>query len=506
MLNSEQATGTRPALTVQAFWLMAAKTTGFVLALALPMVLVRVFNQSQYGVYRQAFAVITTACAMLSMGVGISAFYYLPRVTAQRASVVLNVLVFNLAIGVVPLSVLLLYPRILVHLFGGPELVPYAPLIAAVILLQVFSAFLEIIATALQDVRSSTVFIVFAQLSKVVFMTSAALLLRSVAALLWAAVAQGLLQSGILLWYSRARFGAFWKAWDGRFFREQMAYALPYGLLGLLYAAQSDMHNYFVSNAFGPASFAIYAVGCMQIPLLGLLRESVGSVMISRASELQQQRKTREILLTTIRAMRKTALIYLPVFALLMVLGRPLIVFFYTRAYEPSWPIFAINLCALPVLIILTDPVVRAYPEHRYFVVRLRIVLVAAQFLILWFLTRTIGMVGVVAVLVSLGWLEQIAVALRVAFILKVRPADVRLFGGIVKIGLVSGAAAAVTWGLRNALGAAPPFAMLAVCGTFFALVFLGLMFALGLVEPEERDLLRRQFQRFRPAVPGARP
>ena len=65
------------------------------------------------------------------------------------------------------------------------------------------------------------------------------------------------------------------------------------------------MHNYFVSNAFGPASFAIYSVGCMQVPLLSLLRESITAVLIPRTSELQQRGDKRQILLTTIRAMRQ---------------------------------------------------------------------------------------------------------------------------------------------------------------------------------------------------------
>ncbi len=486
---------------MQAFWLMVAKTIGFGLTLVLPIVLVRVLDQDHYGVYRQAFVVVTTAYSMLSMGVGMSAFYYLPRLAEGRARVVLNILIFHLAAGIVPLVLLLSYPRILERLFGGPELLPYAPLIAGVMLLTIFSSFLEIVATALQDVRSSTVFIIVAQLSKVAFMVAAALYWRSVGALLWASAAQGALQSAILLWYLRDRFGTFWRAWDWGFFREQMGYALPYGLYGILATVQSDMHNYFVSNAFGPASFAIYSVGCMQVPLLGLLRESINSVLIARTSELQQQDQPREILLTTARAMRKTALFYLPAFALLAVLGRPLIVFLYTRAYEASWPIFAINLLMLPAMVLITDPVIRAYPEHRYFLVRIRIVLVVIQMAILALATRAIGMRGAVLVLVLVSVAERVLLGVRVASILNARLADLRLFAGIAKIGLAAALSGAITWLLRHALAAAPAFLSLAVCGSVFALLFFGLMAGLGFFEPEEREMVRRQFLRLRHAA-----
>ncbi len=486
---------------MQAFWLMVAKTVGFGLTLARPIVLVRVLDQNEYGVYRQAFVIVTTAYSMLSMGVGMSAFYYLPRLSEGRSRVVLNILIFHLAAGIVPFVLLLLYPRILERLFGGPELLPYAPLIAGVMLLTIFASFLEIVATALQDVRSSTVFIIVAQLSKVAFMIAAALYWRSVGALLWASAAQGALQSAILLWYLRDRFGAFWRSWDWSFFREQMGYALPYGLYGILATVQSDMHNYFVSNAFGPASFAIYSVGCMQVPLLGLLRESINAVLIARTSELQQQDRPRDILVTTVRAMRKTALFYLPAFALLAVLVRPIIVFLYTRAYEASWPIFAINLLMLPAMVLITDPVIRAYPAHRYFLVRVRIVLVVIQMTILALATREIGMTGAVAVLVLVSVAERILLGVRVAAILNARFADLRLLSGIAQIGLVAGLSAAATWLLRHALAGVPAFVLLAICGSVFALLFLGLMAGLGFFEPEERDLVRRQFLRLRRAA-----
>ncbi|HVX65768.1 MAG TPA: oligosaccharide flippase family protein [Bryobacteraceae bacterium] len=503
-MDSKPTTLEKPTLTVQAFWLMVAKTVGFGLGIALPVILVRVFDRSQYGIFRQAFVVITTAYSMLSMGVGISAFYYLPRMSVGRARVVLNIVVFHLVSGLVPFAVLVFYPQVLARLFGGPELLPYASLIGAVMLLTIFSSFLENIATALQDVRSSTVFIVLAQFSKVILMTAAALILRSIEGLLWAAVAQGLLQSGILLWYLRDRFGAFWKAWDWPFFREQMAYALPYGLYGLLSTAQSDLHNFFVAHAFGPGAFAIYAIGCMQIPLLTLLRDSINAVLITRISELQQRGETREIVLTMIRAMRKTALIYLPSCALLAVLGRPLIVFVYTADYEASWPIFGINLLMLPILVFMTDPVVRAYPQHRYFVVQVRIALVALQCIVLWLAVRSIGLTGAVSVVVIVAALERLIVTLRVASILHVRLADLRLFGGIVRIGLVSAAAGLAAWLLRAALGGTPPVLLLALCSAVFALVFLGLMVAFGLFEPEERELLRSRLVRLRGAATGA--
>src|SRR5690606_21033206 len=99
----------------------------------------------------------------------------------------------------------------------------------------------------------------------------------------------GGLQIAVLSWYLHARFPGFWKAFDRRLLGAQAAYSLPLGGSSLLLKLQQDLHHGFVSNAFGPAAYAIYAVGCFKVPLIGILRESVGSVVLLRINELESR-------------------------------------------------------------------------------------------------------------------------------------------------------------------------------------------------------------------------
>jgi hypothetical protein len=203
--------------------------------------------------------------------------------------------------------------------------------------------------------------------------------------------------------------------------------------------------------------------------------------------------------------MRKTALIYLPVYALLMAVGREFIVFLYTRNYAASWRFFAVNLTMLLLLIVLTDPVIRAYAEHRYFVVRVRAVIIGAQIITLWFAIHRLGPIGAIVTLVGMSILERSIVARRTAQILGMRRADLRLFAGILKIGLLAAGCAVLTYLLRNLIGGAHPFAVLALCGPAFGLLFVAGLFLFGLLEAEERELIHRQVARFRHAGPLAR-
>src|SRR5438874_11348767 len=88
-----------PSLTAQAFWLLVAKTAGFALTIALPLILVRTLSQGEFGLYKQAFLIVATAMTVLPLGFGMTAYYFLPREEERQEAVVLHVLLFHAAVG-----------------------------------------------------------------------------------------------------------------------------------------------------------------------------------------------------------------------------------------------------------------------------------------------------------------------------------------------------------------------------------------------------------------------
>ena len=90
------------------------------------------------------------------------------------------------------------------------------------------------------------------------------------------------------------------------------------GASGLLLRVQNDVGitRLSATRSVRPP-YAIYAVGVFKLPLVGLLRESIGSVVLPRINELESRNERRQILALVAAAARKLALIYLPVYALL---------------------------------------------------------------------------------------------------------------------------------------------------------------------------------------------
>ena len=490
-----------PSLTVRALWLLVAKILAFAFGLALPLLLVRRLSQAEFGLYKQAFLIVGTALALLPLGFQMSAFYFLPRETERQGQIILNILLFHLLMAAVGSLILLLFPELLAAIFITSELIHYSPLIAAVIFFWVFSSYLEVVSLAHQEARLSTIFIISSQLTKTFFLLLAAALFGSVRSLIYAALIQGILQTVILLIYLRSRFPQFWSRFDFAVLRMQLSYALPFGFAGLLFTLQMDLPNYFVSNQFDPATYAIYAIGCFNIPLVGMLSESVGAVMIPRASVLQKHGQHREIVALTARVIRKLAFIFFPMYAFLIVMGREFLTALFTDQYSPSWPIFAINLTMLPLGIFVSDPIMRAYAEHRQFLPKLYFVLAVLLSVGLWIGTSRFGLIWVVSVVVGVNIIGRVATWIKVAGILRIRWGDAMLLKDVGKLAIAAGVASIITAFARSALSGFRPISMLVICAGIFGLVFLAGIALLGILTVEERLYLKKQWMRLhRPA------
>jgi len=505
----------KDSLKKQGAWLMFAKTVGFVFSFLLPLLVVRLLDQHQVGVYRQSFQVIVNAIAILPLGFSMSAYYFLNRETERRGAAIFNILLFNFVVGGAGCLALFLYPQFLGNIFQSADMTRLAPRIGIVIWIWIFSIFLEMVAIANQEARLATAFIIFAQFSKTLLMAGAVLFFTTVDAFLYAAMIQGVLQTVILLFYLNSRFPRFWGKFDFAFFREQMIYAVPFGLAGILWTLQTDIHNYFVGYRFSEADYAIYAFGCFQLPLIAMLSESVISVLIPRMTELQIKDDKQEMIRLTARAMQKLAFFYFPIYVFLLITAETFVFTLFTHNYMASVPIFMINLTLLPLQILLTDPIVRAYKELGRFLLVLRIFILIALVAALYWGIWHFGLSGIITIVVIVSVIEKLIAETVIVRKLGVGRKDLPLLKNVGKTAFVSLFAGSATYlvysfvkdgmfhygeKLAATLFAAPKLAVtdfigggltLFISGLVFAAIYLAGTYYFNVIEDGEKDMIK---------------
>ncbi|MBE7517125.1 MAG: oligosaccharide flippase family protein [Chloracidobacterium sp.] len=505
------------SLKEQSAWLLAAKIIGFGFSFVLPLLIVRYLPQQEVGHYRAAFQVIANAVVLLPLGFSMSAYYFLARESQERrAASILNILVFNFFVGGLACLALNLYPRIIGDVFQSEALTELAPKIGVVIWIWIFSTFLETVAIANQEARIATVFIIIAQLSKTIFMGAAVFEFATVESFMYAAMVQGVIQTAILLVYLTSRFPGFWRSFDLSFFWEQMRYAMPFGLAGILWMAQNDIHNYFVGYKFSSADFAIYAYGCFEVPLIAMLSESVTSVLIPRMNELQLVGDRDEMIRLTARASQKLSFFYFPIYIFLLITANTFVITLFTEKYAASAPIFMVNLTILPFSIVITDPVLRSYKELGRLFLLTRILILMMLIAGLYFGLPYLGLTGFIAVAVAAIVIEKCFAETMIFVKLGVGRRHLPLLKSIGKTGVASIIAGAATYlvyagthdhvmaigehfvrgvlmsekmGIRNLIGGG---LVLAVSGAVFAPVYLFFANLFGVIEPEEKRTVRQ--------------
>ena len=496
MALNEAKTG-RNVLTKRAAWLASARILAFAMTIPLPLVLVRTLNQSEFGLYKQVFQIMMTVLALAGLSVNMSVLYFLPRNPDKKPQIALNVLTFYGVVGSLVALFFAIYPKSVTLIFKGDGLVPHMPLLGLAILLWLLSTVLEVVAVADNDIKSASLFIVVIQLTKSALMMLAAVLFGSVHAIVISAVVQGVLQCAIMFSYLHKRFGRFWTAFDWTLFKAQLANALPFGIGGLAYATQGDLHNYFVSHYFDPDQFAIYAVGCFQLPLLGMLLDSVISVLLPEVARREAAADYQGIIELWAAAIRKLSLFFIPVYTLLFVVRHEFITVLFTKNYSSAAPIFAINLLNILLYICVPTSILRSFDELKFLRLKLSLVMIPIGGVALYTGIHSAGLVGAITAVVIVQTLDLTILVLAIARRLQMTLKDLRRFAPVSRTVASALIAASTTLGVKIFVGGWSPFVSLAVCSTIFVTVCLIAAFATGALSAAEKIEMQGTLLRF---------
>ncbi len=357
--------------------LVGGRLVGSAATVAMPIVLARVFGPHEFGTYKQLFLVYTTLLLIAPMGMAESLFYFVPRAPRTAGGHVANSLLVLTLAGLAALALLVGGGRPLAEWLNNPDLLQHTALLGLFLGLTVASSFLEIVMVSRGKYLSAACSHGGFDLLRAAAFILPAVWFRRLDAVLMGAIAFALLRLLVALAWSLAEFRSGFRP-SYRPLVEQLSYAIPFGGAALLEIVQSTFHQYAVAHRFDAATFALYSVGCLQVPVVDLIAGSAGNVLMVRMGEAPGKvETTRALWLDTTSQL---AFVLFPLVALLLVTGPDLIVLLYTNSYAASAPIFRISCLSILFMALQTDAVLRAHAQTRFLLVMngIRLALIAA--------------------------------------------------------------------------------------------------------------------------------
>jgi len=467
-----------------ALQLMTGRMTGFALTFFIPVVLVRVFDQTQFGTYKQIFLVYSTFFGVAQLGMAESLYYFIPSDPKHASRYVMNAVTALCAAGLACLAVLALSARWISGWMNNPDLAPYLPLLGIYLLVSMASAVLEIVMIAHRQYSLAAVSYAVSDALRALLFVVPALLSGQMQWLMIGAIAFAAFRLAATGLYLRRSYGKFPR--PGRvFFSRQLSYVIPFELAIIVEIVYLNLHQYVVSYHFDAATFAIYSVGILQIPIVDFIGNPACNVMMVNMSQRIREGKYAAVLPLWQDTTRKLALIFFPLAGLLMICASEIIMFLFTETYAASVPVFIVWSSAIILSIFQVDGVLRVYAATRALLVMNLVRLAVIALIISWLLSH-FNMIGAVLATI-LGLLVAKAIGLGVA---KQRM-QARLkflvpwknLGAILAASIASAGAA---FAAKSILQPAP-LPRLLLAGTIYVGCYLMLLFWLRILTQEER-------------------
>lgn len=262
---------------------------------------------------------------------------------------------------------------------------------------------------------------------------------------------------------------------------EQLRYSLPFGLAVLVGTLQGNFHHLVVSHSFDAATFAIFAVGCLQIPLIDFIAVPMADVMVVKMTEARREHQPARAKEMWHQAMSDLALLFVPLVGLLLVAADSLIVLLYTDSYAASVPIFRVFILSVLFTPLLVESVLRVHADTRWILVLSTLQLAIVASLIRPFLDR-FGLVGgVLVTLVAVVVVRGLGLW-RVKRLLGCGARELLPWTRLIKLAAIAAIATCAALGVKSAIPAAPPLPALAAIGGTHAVVWAGLSLYWGFV------------------------
>lgn len=389
-------------LSRQAGILSATEFFRFFIKSIIGIALARLISPAELGSYRQLFLIYSTFSTLLLLGIPQSLLYFLPKCNTpeeQKRIISRTLNVVSLLALVFALLIFLLRGFIAAK-FHNPALESlllfYAIYPLFIFITQLYSSIMLGLKQPLQVAK----FTLFSILTDFILILGVALLTRNLTLIVWAVIASALLQ-----WlYARIRlwsFHALKLKLDFSGFQAQLAYSIPLGVSSIIGMLSVQLDKFMISGFFSPEQFAIFSIGAMELPLIGILANSVNSILLPHLNS--KNPKLMGELYSA--AVRKNSLIVFPLAALFYLFAQPIIVFLYGSIYAEAAVYFKIYLLILPLRVATYGIIFQAFGKTK-------VILLNAIFTLMlnavlnYALINAMGMKGAAIATVIVTWLS----------------------------------------------------------------------------------------------------
>ncbi len=334
-------------------------------------VLARLLTQGELATYRQTLLAYNIAAPVLSLGLSFGLYYFLANEEQRARSVVVEGLLVMFLMGFIYAVFIAGGGNILLaHNFSNPEvektllyLIPYPLLILP-------TGLLSAVLVVRNKVRQLTIYNVISNLVLGCSVIASCIIWENPKDLIITYVAVSMVSGvvAIVLMLRAVPNGACSPKW--KHVKTMIAYSLPLALASMLGSIALQMDKFIISSMRTPEEFAIYSIGAVEIPVVGIITGAISSVILADMAIYCKTGDKGQALALFKKGAVCSALILFPVTAFLMTFADEFITLLFSDKYQGSVGVFRVYLGILPVRIVVYGAALMALNMTRVILFR----------------------------------------------------------------------------------------------------------------------------------------
>ncbi len=348
----------------QSSYIFAAKVIGYGIRILLPAFLVRALTKSDFGSYSQFFLIEILFQTIFQMGVNQSQYFFIPKDPKNAGAFFLNSIFLNIGLFVVAYSLIAVFRFQISDFLKMPVMAEMFWHLAAYTLLLMLSVCSATYLMARKLFKQAAVFEVTTQIFISISTLVAAFMTRDLQVILLTLVIGRLCSLIVILAYIHLKLNGF--ASERYFFGvgEQIRYGITLGVAGMLWTFLMRMHELSVGKFYDLETYAVYAAGCKQIPVLLFFTQSITPVALVTFSQLLADDDWEGIRKLWDKILGMMYGFGIPLTVLFILLAHPLITLMFTSEYNEAVLIFQISSVAALFQLLNPTRVLRAMDRN----------------------------------------------------------------------------------------------------------------------------------------------